>query len=222
LGPSTGGNGSPGFLRLEADEVPLVSAERAKVSPTADQLQDLYGPSASVEDFFTVADWEPATDAPSGFSGAQSCWIRPTGNFFRLFFKGDDAEGLGWDLRLRIQGFTEPQSFRGENDVFPGVTLEETFGSDLGTAPVVVRFQGARATQVLLDPCSVPESGVNSPLAPNSLTPWTTSPEEMNTINGDDSLSPNIFRFVVLWDRSQGEISMIESLEDFTVFIQPD
>ncbi len=219
--PSLGGNGAPGFLRLEATTAPNVAVEQGKVSPSEAELQAEYGPGAQIEELLTSAEWDPPAEGPSGFSGAQSCWIRPSGNFFQLLFAEDDAEP-GWDMRLLVAGQAEPQSFRGTNDVFPGMTLEQVFGSDLGDAPVVVRFQGARATGTLIDPCSVPETGVSSPLAPGSLTDWVRHTAELNDFHGDTSLTPNIYRFVILWDRSHPSFSMIEGLEDLTVRIQPD
>ena len=38
----------------------------------------------------------------------------------------------------------------------------------------------------------------------------------------DPAKAPNVFRFVVLWDRSQAGADMIEGLESLTVRIQPD
>jgi len=219
--PSTGGDGSPGFLRIEANEAPLVTNEEPKVVPLEAEIQAQYGPGATIEDIFTTAVWSPSNEAPSGMSGAQSCWIRPTGNFFRLDFEADGTEP-GWDLRLRITGQAEPQSFRGENDLFPGQTLEALWGSEIGGAPIVVRFQGARATGNLLDPCAVLETGVESPLKAGSLSGWVDHPAELSDFHGEESLTPNIFRFLVIWDASQPEFAGIEGLEDVTVTIQPD
>lgn len=219
---STGGDGSPGLLRIEAPIPPVVANEQSKVSPTLAEVVQQYGPGVSVEDFFTVDTWEAAPDAPSGWSGAQSCWIRPTGNFFRLIFSEDAVGAPGWDMRLRIAGQANPQSFRGENDITPGLSLEQSFGTEFGTAPVIVRFQGARALGTLVDPCSVPEFGSSSPLSAPSLTDWLPHPAELNDFHTDESLSPNLFRFVVLWDRSQVDFTGIEGVEDLTVTIQPD
>ncbi len=222
LEPSRGGDGSPGFLRIETNTPLDVATEATKVVPTEADLQDQYGTSVQIEDIFSTAVWDPPAEGASGFSGAQSCWFRPSGNFFQLLFAQDGALP-GWDMRLRIMGQAQPQSFRDMNDVFPGQTLESVFGSDFGAAPVVVRFQGARAVGTLIDPCAVPETGVASPLAVGSLTSWLRHPGELNDFFGDnEALTPNIFRFVILWDRSQPFFDMIEGLEDITVRIQPD
>jgi hypothetical protein len=231
--PSTGGRGSPGFLRIESPTPADIDNEKAKVEPTESELVTQF-PGARIEDILSTATWEPTTTTPSSWSGAQSCWIRPAGNFFKLVF-ADDAnvpcepghtgDVPGWDMRLRITGQVEPQSFRGPNDV-SGMPLEQLFGADLGTAPVIVRFQGARATGTLTDPCVVPDTG--GPIATASLTEWVCHPALLNDFhrdeqgNVDDSRSPNIFRFVILWDRSQSDFTGIEGVEDLTVTIQPD
>jgi hypothetical protein len=231
--PSTGGRGSPGFLRIETPVAGDIDNEKAKVDPTEEDLEAQF-PDATIEDILSTASWQPPTDAPSGWSGAQSCWIRPSGNFFRLFFE-DDANvpcesghtgaEPGWDMRLRITGHAAPQSFRGANDI-AGMPLEQLFGAEFGTSPVIVRFQGARAVGTLTDPCSVPEGA--GPIAPASISEWVCHPALLNDFhrdeNGvpDESKSPNIFRFVILWDRSQSDFTGIEGVEDITFTIQPD
>lgn len=221
IAPSVGGLGSPGILRLESPVIPSVETEESKVLPLESELKDLYGNQHSIEEIFTTGDWTPLAEAPSSQNGAQSCWVRPSGNFFRLDFAQDSEDQLGWDMSLRIKGQASPQSYRGTNDVSP-MTLEELFGTEFGSAPLVVRFQGARATDVLVDACAVPESGVQSPIAPNSLTEWLHHPGELNGHFADASLSSNMFRFVVIWDKSHPDFAMIESIEDITVTIQPD
>jgi hypothetical protein len=219
--PSMGGLGSPGLLRLESPLLPSVEIEESKIIPLESELKSQYGNQHTVEEIFTVGDWTPILEAPSSLSGAQSCWIRPTGNFFRLDFTEDTQQALGWDMRLRLAGQANPQSYRGTNDLSP-MTLEELFGAEFGSAPVVVRFQGARATDILVDPCAVPETGIGSPIAPGSLTEWLHHPGELNGHFADASLSSNMFRFIVIWDRSDPDFAMIEGIEDLTVTIQPD
>src|SRR6185503_14215489 len=172
------GRGSPGFIRLETPTPLDIENEQAKVSPNEITLKAQYGITLTIVDIMTSAVWQPTTEPPSGWSGAESCWIRPTGNFFRLLFHDDagvpcDAGHVGaepgWDMHLRITGQANPQSFRGANDLAP-MTLEQLFGADFGTSPVVVRFQGARAVGVLTDPCSVPETGSSPPISAASVT----------------------------------------------------
>lgn len=227
---SKGGRGSPGFVRIETPIAADIANEQAKVNPTESTLQAEYGMGVTIEDIMSTASWQPATEPPSSWSGAQSCWIRPSGNFFRLLFTDDDGVPCeaghmgaepGWDMRLRISGQPEPQSFRGTN-ALSSMTLEQLFGADFGTSPVVVRFQGARAVGVLTDPCTVPETGSSSPISAASLTDWVCHPALLNDFFPDESLSPNIFRFLILWDRSQLDFAGIEGVEDITFTIQPD
>jgi len=231
--PSTGGPGSPGFLRIETPTPVDISNEKAKVDPSESELQARF-PGATAEDLLSSATWQPTSEPPSSWSGAESCWIRPTGNFFRLIF-ADDAnvpcesghagDEPGWDMRLRIAGQAQPQSFRGQNDI-ASMPLEQLFGADFGTSPVIVRFQGARAVGTLTDPCAVPEGSTSISAA--SVSEWVCHPALLNDFhrdeNGvpDESLSPNIFRFVILWDRSQVDFTGIEGVEDITFTIQPD
>ena len=219
--PSTGGDGSPGFLRLEAETAPSIASEETKVSPRESEIRLQYGPSAEIEDVISSVVWQPVTDVPSGWSGAESCWIRPTGNFFKLVF-ADDSNGPGWDMELDITGQATPQSFRGPNDVFPGMTLEQVFGTDFGTSPILVRFQSARAVETLVDPCSVPESGPSSPLSTGSRTEWVRHPSLLNDFNGQESLTPNVMRFLILWDRSQVDFNLLEAVESLTIRVRPD
>lgn len=218
--PAHGGRGSPGLLRMETITPVVRSVELTKISPTAEDLSSQYGGAITMEEIFTIDTWDPPATGPAGWSGAQSCWIRPDGSFFRLLF-ADDSVGLGWDMHLGIVGQATPQSFRGPNDLFP-VPLEQVLGADFGTSPVIVRFQGARVAGALADPCGVPESGAQSPLAGGSLSEWVRHPSELTDFYGQEELTPNMFRFVILWDRSQVEFGQIESIEDLTVTIQPD
>lgn len=219
--PSAGGTGSPGLIRLESATAPSIAIEAPKISPSESTLQAQYGPSAQIEDLLSTATWTPFEDAPSGMSGAQSCWLRPTGNFFQLDFQEDGAEP-GWDLFLRIRGQAQAQSFRAANDVVPGMTLEEAFGNDLGASPVVIRFQGARAVRRLTDPCSVVETGSASPLLAGSQTDWVRHPAELNDFHGRPDLTPNVFRFVILWDRSAAVFDAIQGAESLQVTVQPE
>lgn len=220
--PALGGFGSPGLVRIEAIPAPTVTVEQPKILPLESTLKSLYGNSTTIQSIFTTATWTPVTDAPSGWSGAESCWIRLEGNFFRLLFEPDGATP-GWDMRLRIAGQAQPQSFRGDNDIYPpGTTLEQVYGVDFGTSPVIVRFQGARLIGDLIDACSVSQTGPSSPFAGASFTGWVDHPEKLNDFNPSAGLAPNVFRFLVLWDASQPDFAGIQGLEDLTVALQPD
>ncbi len=228
---SNGGLASPGFVRLESIDVPLVfAAEAGKVSPTDAMVQADF--AGTIMDLLSVGTWVPPTQGgplptlgADARSGIQSCWFRPPGNFFELVFAedGDDLsiDGLGWDMTVRLSGIGA-QSYRGDNDMFPGMTLEEAFGNDLGSAPVIVRFQGARLLgSGLSDPCNVTLAGLDSQIFPGSLTPWVKHPSEMNSPD-NPVLRPNIVRFTVIWDASQPFYDDIEGIEEIVFPVQPD
>jgi hypothetical protein len=217
---SRGGDGGAGFFRLETfPPLPNILDEATKLSPTMSQLTMV---GAQLSDIFTIAEWTAPTFGAGAFSGAQSCWIQPPGNFFVLFFQEDDVDDLGWDMRIKIQGIAEPQSFRGANDLFP-VPLELLLGNQIGASPVVVRFQGARALGPIPLPCEVDLAGADSDIFPGSLSGWVDHPSELNTFfMGDPALRPNMIRFAVIWDSSKLGYDLIEGIEDLTFAVQPD
>jgi len=161
-------------------------------------------------------------------SGAQSCWFRPSGNFFELAFLDDGdpdslPNGTGWDMLLNIDGFATPQSFRGPNDVFGATPIEAMYGNELGTSPLVIRFQGARALGVLPDPCNVTLAGIDSEIFPGSLTGWVENPADLNDFFGNNPvLRPNIIRFAVIWDFDAMNYGDILGIESIQIAAQPD
>lgn len=214
----------------------LARVEQIKVLPTESQLRAAYGnpPPPSDElitQLFTSAEWDPPALGPSGRSGAQSCWIQPPGNYFRLIFQSDndddmngviEGDELGWDASVNVTLDPAPQSYRGPNDVTGNTPLEVVLGNDLGSAPIVIRFQGARAVGTLVNPCSVPLAGLNSLIVPGSLTGWVKHPDELTDFFGDPSLTPNIFRFMVIWDREQDPGAVTLGATDIIVRVSPD
>jgi len=224
---SEGGRASPGLLRYEGFEYLDFDTEASKIRPTATELADgwphWHGPDlpATPADIFSMAQWNPqAIDDPSALSGGQSCWYRPGSDFFRPRF-AEDGRVLGWDLNVLINGFGV-QSWRGDNDLF-GISLEEQFGTDLGTSPLVVRFQGARALGTLDDPCDVDLHGMDSQIVPGSLTGWVKNPWELNDyFPGEPAKRSDMIRFVVIWDASQVLSYLFQGIEDLVVRVRPD
>ena len=243
IGPNTGssgraigGAGGPGLVRIETGDTLLdASVEGIKVTPDEATLVDSYGPGASSLDVVSTALWDGVGDGNAGFSGAQSCWFsesdltdpdnptQPIQNFFQLEFEPDGAE-LGWDMLLRVQGFADPQSYRGENDITGpgGLSLQDLWGDDFGAGPVVVRFQGAKAVGSLDQPCSVPLAGLESQLVPGSLTGWVDAPFLLQSFFADPALTPNIFRFIVIWDSNDPSFPVIEGVEQISIRLRPD
>ena len=117
-----------------------------------------------------------------------------------------------------------PQSYRGENELTGpgGLSLEALFGSDLGAAPMVVRFQGARAVGLLVQPCTVPLSGVTSPILSGSLTNWVKHPAELSDFHQTPALTPNVFRFTVIWDRSDPMFTQFDGVDRVRLRVTPD
>jgi hypothetical protein len=223
---SRGGDGGPGLLRMETHLPLLTSAtEKVKISPTEADLQATYGPGASIDDILSIGEWRPQdqTSGPTLLSGTQSCWFILPGNYFQLVFEPDGAE-LGWDMLLNLQGFSTPQSYRGENDLTGpgGMTLEELWGNDIDSSPIVARFQGARAIEPILQPCSVQLTGITSPLLGGSLTGWVQDPTDITNLGSPSGATANIFRFAVIWNRGNPNSSMIESVEEISIRVTPD
>ena len=219
---STGGIGSPGFLRMESFDPLNYNTEASKLLPSATSVASIYG--ASLTDIFFVDDWEPTALGSSATSGGQSCWIRASGSYFLLDFYDDDfpsAGDLGWDMDVVISGFGV-QSWRGDNDIY-GVSLEEQFGSALGAAPLVVRFQGARNLSTLDDACNVALHGVDSPVFPGSVTEWVEHPSMLNDyFPGEPAKRSNMIRFLIVWDASQVGYDQITGIEEVSISVQPD
>ena len=136
--------------------------------------------------------------------------MRPTGPFFSLQFKPDVGNGPGWDMDL-ILNFGQGNvivPYRSPNNILPGgMTYEQHWGTlidrdllpgEVG-APLVVRFQGAKLSGAMPDPCNVAISGPASPLLPGSLTPWVPQPSDLNAF----AQAPDMIRFVIIFDASK-------------------
>ena len=228
---SMGGSGGPGYVRLEAALANLPTPDTLSMS-TVPTGQDLALMGVAVTDLINTAEFVPTAMGPSALSGAISCWVRPSGNFFVLSFQGDTVQSLGWDMTLVFTGVPNPlQSYRGPNDIFPN-DIETTFGTTLDPtgdpsgltpgAPVIVRFQGARSLAPLVNACDVQLHGVMSEIVPGSLTSWVKHPEELNTFYPDPGLTPNMIRFLVVWDASKPGYSSLAGIENLTIRVQPD
>ena len=219
IGGSVGGQGGAGILRIETfAPLPLLSSEASKFLPAATSLTG----GATIDDIFAIAELEPVTVGPGTLNGVQSCWIRPEGNFFQLEFPEDNGDDLGWDLKLLPNPTAlGEQSFRGENDLFP-VSLESLLGNELGTSPLVVRFQGARAVKQIDDLCSVDLGGPDSPIFQGSLTGWVEHPAQLNDFFGDPSLRPNMIRFQIIFDRSIPIFGALTGITELTIQAIPD
>jgi hypothetical protein len=218
-----GGDGGAGLIRLEGlNTTPDPAAVAPLLLPTD---VGIVGPDA--ENILSVGSWNLPRQRPESYSGAVSCWMRPSGSFFQLVFLPDSpgapvpAERFGWDMNVQYAGQTF--SYRDPmNSPFAGESIEQHFGNQFdGPAPgsyVVVRFQGARAAGDITDLCNVdPAMG----LVPGSLTPWVTNPSDLNEF----SPQPNLIRFSVTFDFAasiSNPQNQIQGVTGLKIRVQPD
>jgi hypothetical protein len=231
---SLAGAGSPGLLRVEErgpGNGPSATAVAAITFPT-----DPLDPT-SVK-WLSTGDWifdEDKVSPAEAVSGAQSCWMRPTGNFFSLTFLDDPAgptapEAMGWnmDVILDLGSGEEVVPYRGSdgNGPFLGLYPEEHWGTLLNrdlqvgevAAPIVVRFQGAASKSTLLEPCNVNPNSPSGPIKIGSLSPWVRHPNELNSFLP----LPDLSRFVILFDRSHPDFGLIRGVTNLRITAQPE
>ncbi|TAJ03073.1 MAG: hypothetical protein EPO68_17710 [Planctomycetota bacterium] len=216
---TTGGRGGAGFVRVETATLLDLEQLAAKVAPY-EPSQPTYG-GADSDLILSTGLFGTKFIGPTAYSGAQSCWLRPDGNYFLLEFAEDDFGGpgtaddeYGWsiDVATNVPGFPllawrEPLALLG------GISLEDFLGSDLKGAtksPVVVRFQGARAVKSTDNLCSIDATDPNGPVLPESVTGWVRHPAELNeyfsylTAGEAAKLRSNMIRFQIVFDRTTG------------------
>lgn len=241
VGLSKGGVGGAGILRIES-EFPVSPSEiAAKVKPYDPTPGSEFGGPDSTA-IFTSDAWVQDVTGAGTRSGAQSCWLRPPGFFFQVIYKEDDftnplAPVLGWDMSIFTPGAPGvPFSYRDKNDINNPFSdsPEVLFGTDLGglaPAPVVVRFQGARISELPVNLCDADFVENGGSIATESLTPWVRHPSELNTYW--DTVFPadpkevekrrsNIIRYCVIFDRSSPDWSAFGGIESFEILALPD
>ena len=206
-----GGMGSPGLIRVE-DSSPNgapISYEdvRQRVLP----FDPLPGNEFTALNYLSVQagyldSSTLGTQRPDTLSGGTSCWIRPEGNFLQLVFEPDSGTSVaeqGWTMDIELSN-GDLRPFRGTSTAFPN-EWEAVFGNELGTSPIVVRFQGGRSqSSSLMDPCDVDENDPFGEVLPGSLTPWVGHPAELGLVTtpGGANYTPNMIRFCVLFDKT--------------------
>ncbi len=235
-----GGAGGLGLIRMEASvEVLTAGTEAPHINPS-DAL--VVGPNAI--NILSVGVWPQPRRRPECFTGALSCWIRPTGNFFQLVFKEDDlgnpnpALRYAWNMDLRYDSGSGEQSikFRGPDPNLPftptvgtpdfehflGNTLNYGIPFNQGSY-LSVRFQGAQSVGTLSQPCSVSLDPLDGQVLENSLTPWVRHPSDLN----DFTPRPDMVRFCVVFDTSLALFpnsipSFIKGVTNLKIEAQPD
>ncbi|MBI1380167.1 MAG: hypothetical protein GC161_03670 [Planctomycetaceae bacterium] len=235
LTTSRGGDGGAGVVRIEtrADTPFSAASEAAKVLPVTG------GPDQpALGEVLFLTEWNAKDTGVGARSGLQSCWLIPDGSVFEVDYDEDDlaAPGgpiFGWNMELELAGGIIAQ-FRGESPSLPqlGTDLETLFGGDLGSSPVVVRFQGARVLAGLADPCFDSSLQPGSEFLAGSLTPWVRHPAELNgywdlVLPQDPGLAaqrkPNVIRYQVIFDRSIVIDNLpVVALRSLRIGCQPD
>jgi hypothetical protein len=227
-----GGDGGTGLVRIEDTTGQLTRAsESPKVFP--------FDPDGESEGWISVGNWVRPRRRPESFTASVSCWMRPEGSFFQLVFREDDLgnpdvdERYGWNMDVIYQPDGDPVehvfAYRGTDDPsWPEPDdVETTLGNLLNHglpngqgSYLAVRFQGAKSTSALTDPCDVEITGVDSEIAPNSLTPWVKHPSELNQYGS------NMIRFVVVFDfalATNGSLGdFIKGVDNLRIRAQPD
>ena len=241
VGLSKGGAGGAGVLRIESEFAVNPLEIAAKVSPFDGTAgSEFGGPDSS--NIFTSSSWTTDLDGAGSRSGAQSCWLRPSGFFFQVIYGPEDLSdpldpALGWDMKMFTPGDPSTSfSYRDKND--PNNPFadspEALFGTDLGgltPAPVLVRFQGARIGELPENLCDADFVENGGSIALESLTPWVRHPSELNSywdtaLPGDpqeaESRRPNLIRYSIVFDRASPSWSAFGGLESFEILAKPD
>lgn len=200
---NVGGEGGSGRVRVESGTTPetllTFSAVDARIQPDEDARDKLPG-KPSAQDVLSVVNFERQEGDPGRLSGGQSCWLKPVGNVFFVSFFEDDGDELGWDMDIFVSDIGESVSWREVGALFPGKSVEDVVGSDLGDGRFVVRFQGARAISPIPNLCDVDITG--SAILSSSLTPWVRHPAELNDFFENEQLRPNLIRYQIIFDES--------------------
>ncbi len=224
VGTGTGGNGGTGLVRIEDDALfGVLDQATAAISVTPVDL-----PTNSIG-WLSLGDWTPSATGDEAYSGSQSCWIRATGNFFNLTFNSDSPTELGWDMDviLDLGAGEQVVSYR-DSTVFAGSSPQESWGNliDDGTlvppqeeAPLIVRFQGAKAVSNLTDPCNVDLTDI-SVVAQNSLTPWVQHPDEFNS--NLLAIKPDMVRFQIVFNRAHPDFALLRGVKNVAIRVVPD
>lgn len=205
---AVGGEGGPGLVRVE---------DLTNLDPNVidDSVSANAGPTPpSSDNWVTVGTFDVETSGPGALSGAQSCWMLPTGSYFSLVFDSDAGTTKGWDMDVFLDFGTGEirRAFRSD-PAFGGNTAEQHWGNTLGGSPVVVRFQGAKSIGAISNPCTVDPNDPFAPIQMGSLTPWVMHPDELNAF----SPPPDMVRFQIVFDRSHADFGVLKGVTNVRI-----
>lgn len=229
---SLGGTGGIGMVHVET---PVALA----ASAVADELEPAVGGAGepALADVVLTGPLVDPSVGPARRSGVTSCWRLPDGGLFGFEFAEDDFTDadpeqwvFGWNARVELDT-GEVVPWRGDSgpitDEF-GEDFETLVGAELGSSPLVVRFQGVRFNGVPLDPCSSDPQLAGGGMVEASLTPWVEHPAELNGFWTSlvsqaeaDARRPNAFRAQFVFDPDAPLAARIASVVEFQVVVQP-
>jgi hypothetical protein len=229
---SRGGSGGAGVVEVQAQPSLTVSSVQPRLAPT---LGGAGQPLAM--DVLEVEPFAPPTTGPGLLSGFTTCWIVPDAGLFGFSFVDDDTSAsdpsqwiYSWNLVLELDT-GELVNWRGDSgsitDEFD-VDFETLVGRDLGTSPLVVRFQGVRANAAIQNKCTFDALDPIGGAEVDSVTPWLASPGELDTYwpglvaqELADARRPNAMRMQVVFDPTAPFADRIVSVVEFTFEVQP-
>ncbi len=230
-----GGNGGAGLMRIEDAQGLLnpVTVAGLVAPMTPNTSEDVLSVGAGA--------YSLGTTLPRSFSGAQSCWMKPDGSFFKLVFDEDGGGTFGWDATIVVDFGGGPQeiSYRdpAQNGGVPalggnspqqfwGNLIDRDLTGSQTPAPIVFRFQGAQVLDVnftKVQPsdnfsvaCNIDDSVQSSQI--QGVTPWVQDPFELN----DFLPPPSMVRWVVIFDESHPDAGNILGVSDVRIGSMPD
>jgi hypothetical protein len=247
VGGSTGGDGSPGLVRIEfqgfsGDQSVHADDFAPRIEPYLPADGGFNTPFTSAA-ILSLGEFRVQRIRPDSFSSSMSCWMKPEGNFFGLDFAADDTispddpDGKNWNMDIIYDdnGTERMFPYRGLPDADPNFPLGsvdfETFLGDnqinhdlpSGQGSLIsVHFQGARLSGALTDPCSVRLESPGADIDAGSLTTWVKNPDDLNQFIP----KPNMVRFVVVFEqvlKTQGPVQQrIQGVTNLRVNVQPN
>lgn len=229
---SAGGHGGVGMIHFELPVAPTPAEVAALLEPDVGGV----GEPALADVILSAALSDPTT-GPARRSGFTSCWLVPDGGLFGFDFVEDDLASsdpeewiLGWNARVELDT-GEVVDWRGDSGPVTtdfGSDFETLVGSSLGSAPLVVRFQGIRFTSPVGFPCESDLTQIGGTSEPDSITPWVEHPSELNSywalVAGQslaDLRRPNAVRAQFVIDPDAPFADRIVSVVEFEVLVQP-
>ncbi len=138
-----GGDGGAGLMRLEdmsgGTNPPTTLMTRCSEAPKLAPYDATNDPCGKTS--LSVGPWDLSIFRPETFSGASSCWMKASGNYFELGFVPDDLAHnppvYGWNMDVVFhdlasgQDVLTPYRGRDANTPFPTGDFESNLGTDV-------------------------------------------------------------------------------------------